>query len=148
MKELLSRQIIAGAVVLLIGCLAFWEAQNYSFGTIGRIGPGFFPQLVSVTLVGAGALILVPALFAHRERPPRISWSPLLFVSVGLIVFATSMQWLGYIPAIFLTSVCVSLGDRLDRPAVMLATTSGLCMASWLIFSVMLGMPMQPFRMP
>ena len=40
-----------GVIYLALGLVGFTVARNYSFGTAGRIGPGYFPTIISALLI-------------------------------------------------------------------------------------------------
>jgi putative tricarboxylic transport membrane protein len=63
--------VIAGAVVAMLGAFALLMALNLAFLGVGNIpGPGFFPTLLSALLVVLGVLLAVYGL-----RPARVTVS-------------------------------------------------------------------------
>ena len=48
---------IAGGLFIVIGLLFLIWSQDYVFGRLGDIGPGFFPSVVSVIMIITGILI-------------------------------------------------------------------------------------------
>lgn len=146
MKLALSKNVVAALIVFAIGLAAFIDAQRNAFGSLRAIGPGFMPTIVSACLMVIGVLMLARAVVAEAEALPRIAWRPLLLVTAGLLAFFFSMSWVGYLPAIFLTCVIVALADKVERPLTMLAVIVGLCVFSWFVFTLLLGIPMPAFR--
>lgn len=57
-----TRDVAGGLLIAGLGLLAGTIGSRYEFGTLDRIGPGFFPAVLAVMLIGLGsALVLVGA---------------------------------------------------------------------------------------
>ena len=59
----------AGALCIAIGLGVLWEANRYSIGTLGQMGPGFYPAVLGVLLAVVGALIALAGGEAVEEDP-------------------------------------------------------------------------------
>ena len=57
-----------GVIYLLFGGIAFWIAQDYGFGTASRMGPGYFPSVLSALLVLIGLISLVRSFIVRASR--------------------------------------------------------------------------------
>ena len=59
------------AIVLLSFCAAIsYQAGHYPFGSLSRIGPGFFPFCLSLVLATLSIVIIVKAIFQPDEKGP------------------------------------------------------------------------------
>ena len=50
------REVIGGLVVIAIGAGFFLSGQELEMGTSFRMGPGYFPTILSILMIGLGAL--------------------------------------------------------------------------------------------
>ena len=48
-----NRDFLAGMLFLLIGGIGFYVALGYSFGNLQRMGPGYFPRILSGVLIAS-----------------------------------------------------------------------------------------------
>ena len=46
---------------ILVGALAVFDAFNYPRGTLLRMGPGYFPTVLGLLMIGLGTILLVQA---------------------------------------------------------------------------------------
>ena len=112
--------------------------------TIGVVGS----LLVSgaVVLLGFGLLILFNALKTTGNATGGVlAWRGLLFILPSPIFFGLTVRGLGFVPAIFLTTLvagCASLKMKLQG-ALLLALI--VTLFSTLVFSYALGLPFRRF---
>jgi len=132
-----------GAIFMATGLFGLSVAQNYSFGTVARIGPGFFPAIVSGLLTLVGLLTILKSLRSDGEPIERIHWKPLLLITLSVVAFGLFLPRLGMPLAILagcFTAAAASTWFRLGAVPVLLALAfAALCT---LAFSVGLGLPM------
>lgn len=138
--------VAGGLVVAAFGALALYIALGYRFGSLREMGPGFFPVVLSVAIIGLG---LAAALGGGRaDERPAPAWRPLAAVLGSIAAFAFLMRHTGLMPATF-AAVCVAaLGDRTARPLAILAVAVLLPVVLWLLFTVALGLPIPVLRSP
>ncbi|WP_029009057.1 tripartite tricarboxylate transporter TctB family protein [Azospirillum halopraeferens] len=106
-------EITAAAVVLLFGLFMVGVGLTYPFGSIQRMGPGFFPVVLGVALCGLGAVLLVQALAASRATIP-FAPRPILFMALPVLLFALLAPRIGLVPT---TLLLVMVSARAERPA-------------------------------
>jgi hypothetical protein len=114
-------------------------------GTPARMGPGFFPVVLSVVLVGLGALIAGRAIGASPSQPGRVawrvSWRGLALVLAAPVVFGLTIRGLGFVPAVAAAGLIASLASRdtgLARAVLIALGLTALCVA---IFIYGVGVP-------
>jgi hypothetical protein len=114
---------MAALLLVAAASLAAAAASGHSFGTPGRIGPGFFPLVVAIALGIASLVLLV------RGRgpvpgggiPPRTFGRAAVPVLGGLLAFALLLPVLGLGPATFALVMTASPFER-----ARLMSTAGL----------------------
>jgi hypothetical protein len=134
------KEFAAGLAIALFGVFAFVKAFDYGFGTPGRVGPGSFPALVGALTIVVGLIVLVPA-FGRIGALPKVNWRAFLAVSAGVAVFALSLSYLGFVPAVFFCVCLCSVADPAARPVPTVITAAATTLAFWLIF--ILGLQLQ-----
>jgi hypothetical protein len=106
-----------------------------------------FPVAVGYHLAGLGLLIALPA-WIRRGTLPLPELRPMLLVIAAAIVFALTIERVGMVPSIFLVTGLAVLADNKMGVLGTLVLASFLSLGAWLIFSVGLGIPLQPFIWP
>jgi hypothetical protein len=71
------RELLAGAFTIALGAAAVWIAQDYPFGQLRRMGPGYFPTSLGWLLVALGAAIFAGGFLRPGLQPRPWSASPL-----------------------------------------------------------------------
>lgn len=139
------RDLIGGALLLSLGVWFMVRSLQMNVGTSTAMGPGYYPMLASGVMIGLALLIALSSIFRPGDAPD-VSWRPLVSVSASIFSFAVVMDFLGLMPAIFSTVVIAALADRRSRVLPTLLLAAGLCVAAYILFITLLGMPMQPFK--
>ena len=97
-----QRAFTAGALFLAVAVFYFTMSFNYAQGTPARLGPGFFPKMVSILLglVGLGILIGSVSPRAHLERLERWDVKGLLWIAGSVALFALLLPTFGLVIAL------------------------------------------------
>lgn len=88
--------------VMFIGFGLFfagWALVNYQMGSAVRMGPGYFPAVLGGLLAVIGAAVLIPSLTVEGPPIPTFHFRPLLFVSVGCVLYGYLMKPAGLVGA-------------------------------------------------
>lgn len=139
------RDLLGGLMLLALGLWFFVRALNLSIGTATAMGPGYYPLLASGSLILL-SLIVVGTAFFRPANAPNAPLRPLISISAAILTFALAMDYLGLMPAIFLTVLVAAVADRRSRPVPAVILGLALCAGAYLIFIQLLGMPMRPFK--
>jgi hypothetical protein len=141
------RDILAGALIALVGGVFAYGAASLRLGSPHAMGPGYFPMAVAIITILLGLAIMVPALL-RAGALPRLEPRPLIAVGAAILAFGLAIRAFGLVPAILATVALSALGDRTARPIGTIALAVFMALASWLVFSLALGLPMPAFRSP
>src|SRR5689334_19211738 len=88
-REFLERRDFwSGVMLIVIGGGALFIARNYQFGSSLRMGPGYFPVILSAALVVFGVYFVLQGLRAGAEKLEG-SWSlrALIILPLSLVLF-------------------------------------------------------------
>nr|WP_163500754.1 tripartite tricarboxylate transporter TctB family protein [Halomonas socia] len=146
MKTIITdKTLLSGVLFLAIGT-SFWiAAQDYAFGTLRRMGPGFFPSYLGAILAIIGLLMVVQTLIRKRhEAIPPLFLRPLLFLTAGILAFAALIDRAGLIAACLAAVLLSSQASRDTRLLESLVVAILMATFSVIVFIVLLGLP---FRM-
>jgi hypothetical protein len=143
MKTALSqnKDFLAGLLFIFIGGAALYVALSYPFGTVLRMGPGFFPRILSLILIGFGVITLVRGLRTGQRVQGKWGWFPLALLTASLILFGWLMEHFGMIPALvalFLTSAYAGHEFKLKEVLIL---TVVMCVFATAVFVWGLGLP-------
>ena len=86
------KDFLAGLLFLAIGSGALLQAQDYALGTARRMGPGYFPTLLSGILCALALILILRSLFGARDRLDRFAVKPLVIVTAGIVLFAVLLR--------------------------------------------------------
>lgn len=108
--------LICGLTVGALGLFALCSALSWDFGSLRRIGPGVFPALTGVVLMGIGLAI---ALFERRppddDAPAPVNWRGFLLVVAGLAAFSALIKTAGLVPAVWAAVILSAQADPAAR---------------------------------
>jgi hypothetical protein len=139
LKNTDTRDIIGGFALSAVGLYAAYQALDYEFGSLTRMGPGYFPVGLGLMLAVLGLVIAVPAFFRKGE-PLAVEWRTMVLVLGSLVVFAASLKSLGLVAATVLAVVVSTFADRDTRWKGRLFIAGGVALVTFLVFAVGLSM--------
>ena len=85
-----QKDFLSGLMFMAVGGAFAWGATSYQIGEAARMGPGYFPLVLGLILVGLGALVLVGSLRTREaggDRVGSMAWRPLVFILSANLLF-------------------------------------------------------------
>jgi hypothetical protein len=143
-----NRDFLAGMLFLLIGGIGFYVALSYPFGSLQKMGPGYFPRVLSLILAGFGLVTLVRGLRSGERVQGTWGWFPLLMLTVALASFGFLMEHVGMIPALVVMFFTAAYAGKEARFVEVLTLTAIMCLAATAIFVWGLKLPYPLFAIP
>jgi hypothetical protein len=143
-----SKDFWAGLMLIALGAMTVLVASAYPMGTVLRMGAGYFPTLLGAILVVFGLILLLKGVRSTDRIAPN--WSPraLFVIPVSLILFASLVERIGFVPSLLLLivgSAAASSEFRLLEAVSVGAALTALCVA---VFIWGLGLPYPLFVLP
>jgi hypothetical protein len=136
-----NKDFWAGMMFIVTGVAAMFIAQDYRFGSLLRMGPGFFPTILGGILIALGICIMAVGLRSHEKIQGRLSPRALIMLPLSLVLFGILMQHVGFIPAL-VALVFVSAASGRDFKVIeVLLLAVVLTLASVAVFIWGLGLP-------
>jgi hypothetical protein len=136
-----NKDVQTGLLFTLLGAIAFYISLDYRFGTTIRMGPGYFPKVLSLLLIGFGAAIAIRGLRRGSDISGPWSWRPLGLLSVAMVLFGLTIERLGLLPALALLFVTSAYAGREFRLREVLVLTATMSLFAVVVFIWGLGLP-------
>lgn len=140
LKDLLSGLIFVG-----IGLTFGYATLGYNIGTALRMGPGYFPLVLSGLMVLLGVVITVQSFATGPDETPlgRVPWLGLVLIIGALIFFGATVRGLGLVPALFVTTFMSAFASRHTGLVGAFVLAACLTLICFLLFVWALGMPLR-----
>ncbi|GHC51018.1 tripartite tricarboxylate transporter TctB family protein [Neogemmobacter tilapiae] len=136
----------AGILFIAFGLLFGVQSLGMELGTAFRMGPGYFPLVLSGVLILLGLAILIIAFKkVSATEMGGFAWRGMLFILPAPVFFGLTVRGLGFVPAIFLTTLIAGLASLKMKPQWALVLAFGVTVFSTLVFSYGLGLPFRRF---
>lgn len=143
-----QRAFAAGALFLIVAIFYFLMSFNYATGTAARMGPGFFPRMVSILLaiVALGIMFAAVAPRARSEKLERWDFKSLLWIAGSVAVFAFMLPTFGLVLALVVLVMVASYASPEFTWVGALVNTAFLvvfCVAVF-VYGISLQLPLWP----
>lgn len=140
MNRFLSKDFLSGLMFICFGLIALYFGQKLALGTPVRMGPGYVPRMLSLTLIGLGGLVCIIALVSGSESVERLKWKPITLVTIGIVCFGLLFERAGLIPALVVLILVASLAGEEFKLMEVIGNIVVLSVLCTLVFKVGLGM--------
>lgn len=135
----------AGCLFILFGLLFGITGLGLEVGTTLRMGPGYFPMVLSVLLTGLGIAIVVTSFGSVGEAMGTYAWRGMVFILAAPIFFGLTVRGLGFVPSIFVTTLIAALAGLKLKLVYAVFLALAVTVFCTLVFSVALGLPFRRF---
>lgn len=135
------KDLVTGIVYLVIGTAFLFLSRDYKLGTAVKMGPAFFPLILSVLLMLIGVVSIIRGILRPGSRISGITIRGMLIVFLSTAAFGMLLRGAGLIialPVLVIGSATASSRFDLKYSA---ALAAGLCAFCWLVFLKGLGVP-------
>jgi Tripartite tricarboxylate transporter TctB family len=145
MAKVNKADLAAGLLFILFGAVFGLSALGLEMGTTLRMGPGYFPMVLAVTLSGLGLAIVLGAFASVVEALGPFAWRGMVLILAAPVFFGLTVRGLGFVPAVFFTTLIAAFaGPKLRLPGA-LALALAVTIFTMLVFSYALGLPFRRF---
>jgi hypothetical protein len=139
------KDFFTGILLLVIAAVFAYGLLDLKIGTAYRMGPGYFPLVLTGLLTTFALAILINGFTSDGEPVGAIPWRALFIVTLSVVSYGATLKGLGLVPALALTVFLSTFaGDRWDAKAA-IGVTIALVAACFAIFVKGLGLPLSPF---
>jgi hypothetical protein len=136
---------LAGALFILVGLFFGVQALNLDLGSAFRMGPGYFPLVLSGILILLGGIIIAGAVNTQSEPIGTFPLRGMLLILGAPVQFALTLGRLGFVPAIFISAYIASFASQRMTPQLAAVISACLTAFATLVFIYGLELPFRPF---
>ena len=141
-----KQEFLSGLTLIGFGIAGLVVARNYPMGTAFRMGPGYFPMVLSGLLIAIGLVVAIGALRSGQGAMSGIAWRPLIVVTAATVLFGLLIDKAG----LLLATLIMALASRLVRPGypwgetILLAVGLAAICSAVFYFGLKVQMPLLP----
>jgi putative tricarboxylic transport membrane protein len=132
----------SGVMFCGFAAVAVLAARSYSFGSTGKMGPGYFPLLLGGVLGALGLVLIVRSLVLDGEPMPRIHLLPLAIVAGAVALFGLMIEPFGLVISLLVLTVLTAWAGAQFRLMETAALAAVLIVFSVGVFFYALGLPL------
>jgi hypothetical protein len=138
------KDVCAGVSFIILGLMfGLTTLVDLDLGTAVRMGPGFFPLILSGILFLLGGVILFQSLNMTREDIGDVPWRGFFLILSAPVVFAFTVRGLGFVPAIVLVALMASLATPRMNALQRVCLVGAISVFCYLVFAIGLGLPVR-----
>jgi xanthine/uracil permease len=132
---------LCGALFIAFAAFFGFTSLGMELGTAFRMGPGFFPLVLSILLAILGLVIIAQAVRVEGEPIGLIAWRGMAFILPAPVIFALTLRGLGFVPSIFIATLTASFASRKMSPLMAVVLSALMTLFTTVVFVYGLGLP-------
>jgi hypothetical protein len=138
-----TKDVACGLIFIALGAFFGFGALDLPLGTALRMGPGYFPLVLSGALVVIGGVLVVKALGKETDPFGVVPWRGLVLTVAAVAFFGFSVRGIGLVPALFI--VCFASAFASRKMSLLFALILAAVMTAFctLVFHTGLGLNIQ-----
>ena len=141
------RDVVGGLVVMAIGAGFLLFGRELEMGTSFRMGPGYFPTILSLLMMALG---LAMAVLAWRGPVAeggvgQVPWLGMALVIVPVVLFGFALRGVGLAPLLVLVVLATAWASRYASLKTSLPLALGIALFCSVLFIKGLGLPLPLF---
>ncbi|MBS1227323.1 MAG: hypothetical protein H6R17_600 [Proteobacteria bacterium] len=137
-----AKDFWTGVIYIVIGGAAIFLGRDYGMGTAMKMGPAYFPVILSSLLILIGAISVIRSFLKPGTPVGTVAWKGLALVIASTVLFGFIVRGAGMaiaLPLMVILSACASTRFRWQYALALAAGVTVFCI---LIFQVGLGVPL------
>jgi putative tricarboxylic transport membrane protein len=132
----------AGAVFVLIGVAGLYFGRELAFGTAARMGPGYFPTLLSILILAIGIIVAIRGLTAEGPPIEPVQLRPIAMIVAAILIFGVLIGVVGLALTALLLTVFAAYARREVKLTETILLGAGLAAFTVAVFVYLLGQPL------
>lgn len=138
------RDVVGGLLIVGIGAGFLLVGRELPVGTSFRMGPGYFPTVLSWLMVALGAALALLAWRAPRREGAfrDVPWRGLVLVVGATVLFGLALRGLGLLPVLVLVVLATAWASRNATLRSSAALALGIAAFCSVLFIKGLGLPL------
>jgi putative tricarboxylic transport membrane protein len=135
------KDLWTGIIYVAVGVAAIIIARDYGMGTPRKMGPAFFPVILSALLIMIGVISLVRSSVRPGTPVGRFSFQGLLLVTGATVLFGLIIRGAGMIIALPVLVIVSAYASRHFQWRTTIVLAVGITAFCILVFLKGLGVP-------
>jgi hypothetical protein len=138
------RDVFGGLIIMTIGTGFLVYSQALDIGTASRMGPGYFPIILSILMILLGLVIAGLALRGPTTEHSfgQVPWRGVLLLIGAVLFFGFALRGLGLAPAVLVVVLVTAWASRYAALRSSLLLSVGLAAFCAFLFIRLLGLPL------
>ena len=136
------KDLWTGIIYIAIGLAAIIIARNYGMGTPRKMGPAFFPVILSSLLILIGVISVVRSFLRQGTPVGRFTVRGVLLVTGATVLFGLIIRGAGMIIAMPALVIIGAYGSRKFSWRTSIVLSIGITVFCILVFLKGLGIPL------
>jgi hypothetical protein len=132
----------AGAVFALIGVAGLYFGRELAFGTAARMGPGYFPTLLSILILAIGIIVAIRGLTTEGPPIEPVQLRPIAMIIAAILIFGVLIGVVGLALTALLLTVFAAYARREVKLTETILLGAGLAAFTVAVFVYLLGQPL------
>jgi Tripartite tricarboxylate transporter TctB family len=130
------KDLASGAIFVAIGLFyLIYAIKTLPMGRALNMGPGYFPIVLSWIMIAIGATVFGRSFFvAQATRFGIVPWRAIVMLTLAIIVFATFLDQLGLLLAVFLAAFLSSMSSSQIKIRTGVIVSLGIALFCTLVF--------------
>jgi len=137
-----AKDFWTGLIYLFVGSGALIISRDYDMGTAVKMGPAYFPTLLSVLLMVIGIISVLRSFFKSGSPIGVVAWKGLVLIVVSTLLFGMIVRGAGLIIALPLLVIVSASASARFSWKTSLAEAVGITVFCIVIFLKGLGVPL------
>lgn len=135
----------SGVMFIAFGIFFSAFGMQYEFGTGARMGPGYFPRVLSMILILLGVGILLGGIFSKtvEKKLDKFSWRELLFILGPVVLFGLLLKPIGLVISLFVLIAISSYASHEFKWKATIVNAVVLIVICLLLFVWSLNLPLR-----
>ena len=132
----------AGAVFVLIGVAGLYFGRELAFGTAARMGPGYFPTLLSILILAIGIIVAIRGLTTEGPPIEPVQLRPIAMIIAAILIFGVLIDVVGLVLTALLLTMFAAYARREVKLTETILLGAGLAAFTVAVFVYLLGQPL------
>ncbi len=137
-----AKDFWTGIIYIAFGLIFIIIARDYDMGTGTKMGPAYFPTILSALLIAIGIISLIRSFIQPGSPIGSFAFKGLLMIIAAAVIFGLIVRGAGLIIALPALVIISSYASIRFRWRTSLALAAGLTVFCILIFLKGLGVPL------
>lgn len=137
-----AKDFWTGLIYLFVGSGALIISRDYDMGTAVKMGPAYFPTLLSVLLMVIGIISVLRSFFKSGSPIGVVAWKGLVLIVVSTLLFGMIVRGAGLLLALPLLVIVSASASARFSWKTSLAEAVGITVFCIVIFLKGLGVPL------